>query len=133
MKNQLKLALLALSAAAMVGCTAPNALSTQTDANNEVSIRTITNNPVLTTEVFVERVGMSMAGDLKKASIAIKNRRFNNKDFSYKIVWIDAHGAEVNPEGAIWKPIQLTGREVKGVQSLAPNPSAVDVVVYLKK
>ncbi len=133
MKNQLKLALLGLSAAAMVGCTAPNALSTQTDANNEVSIRTITNNPVLTTEVFVERVGMSMAGDLKKASIAIKNRRFNNKDFSYKIVGIDAHGAEVNPEGAIWKPIQLTGREVKGVQSLAPNPSAVDVVVYLKK
>ena len=108
-------------------------MSTQTDANNEVSIRTITNNPVLTTEVFVERVGMSMAGDLKKASIAIKNRRFNNKDFSYKIVWVDAHGAEVNPEGAIWKPIQLTGREVKGVQSLAPNPSAVDVVVYLKK
>lgn len=133
MKNQLKLALLGLSAAAMVGCTAPNALSTQTDANNEVSIRTITNNPVLTTEVFVERVGMSMAGDLKKASIAIKNRRFNNKDFSYKIVWVDAHRAEVNPEGAIWKPIQLTGREVKGVQSLAPNPSAVDVVVYLKK
>jgi len=113
MKNQLKLALLGLGAAVMVGCTAPNALSTQTDANNEVSIRTITNNPVLTTEVFVERVGMSMAGDLKKVSIAIKNRRFNNKD--------------------IWKPIQLTGREVKGVQSLAPNPSAVDVVVYLKK
>ena len=133
MKNQLKLALLGLGAAVMVGCTAPNALSTQTDANNEVSIRTITNNPVLTTEVFVERVGMSMAGDLKKVSIAIKNRRFNNKDFSYKIVWIDTHGAEVNPEGAIWKPIQLTGREVKGVQSLAPNPSAVDVVVYLKK
>ena len=47
-------------------------------------------------------------------------------------MWVDAQGAEVNPEGAIWKPIQLTGRETKGVQSLAPNPSAVDVVVYLK-
>lgn len=98
-----------------------------------MSIRTITNNPVLTTEVFVERVNMSLVGDLKRASIAIKNRRFNNKDFSYKIVWVDAQGVEVNPEGAIWKPIQLTGRETKGVQSLAPNPSAVDVVVYLKK
>ncbi len=53
MKNQLKLALLGLGAAVMVGCTAPNALSTQTDANNEVSIRTITNNPVLTTEVLL--------------------------------------------------------------------------------
>lgn len=72
MKNQLKLALLGLSAAAMVGCTAPNALSTQTDANNEVSIRTITNNPVLTTEVFVERVGMSMAGDLKRHQLPLK-------------------------------------------------------------
>lgn len=133
MKRQFSFAVLGLGTLFMVGCTAPNALSTQTNANNEMSIRTITNNPVLTTEVFVERVNMSLVGDLKRASIAIKNRRFNNKDFSYKIVWVDAQGVEVNPEGAIWKPIQLTGRETKGVQSLAPNPSAVDVVVYLKK
>ena len=124
MKRQFSFAVLGLGALFMVGCTAPNALSTQTNANNEMSIRTIT---------FVERVNMSLVGDLKRASIAIKNRRFNNKDFSYKIVWVDAQGVEVNPEGAIWKPIQLTGRETKGVQSLAPNPSAVDVVVYLKK
>ena len=68
-----------------------------------------------------------------KVSTHPKNQRFNNKHFSYKIVWIDAQGMEVNPEGSIWKPIDLTGREVKTVQSLAPNPSAVDVVVYLKK
>ena len=133
MKHQFSFAVLGLGALLMVGCTAPNALSTQTNSSNEISIRTITNNPILSTEVFVERVNMSAAGDLKRASIAIKNRRFNNKDFSYKIVWVDAQGAEVNPEGAIWKPIQLTGRETKGVQSLAPNPSAVDVIVYLKK
>jgi len=133
MKRPFTFALVGLAATLMVGCTAPNALSTQTNADNAISIKTITNNPVLTTEVFVERVNMSNAGDLKKVAVAIKNRRFNNKDFNYKIVWVDAQGVEVNPESAIWKPIQLTGREVKGVQSVAPNPSAVDVVVYLKK
>ena len=76
---------------------------------------------------------MVNVGDLKKIALSIKNQRFNNKHFSYKIVWVDAQGMEVNPESAIWKPIDLTGREIKTVQSLAPNPSAVDVVVYLKK
>lgn len=133
MKRQMTYAVLSLVTTLMVGCTAPNALSTQSSENDQVGIKTITNNPVLTTEVFVERVNMSYAGDLKKVAVAIKNRRFNNKDFNYKIVWVDAQGVEVNPEGSIWKPIQLTGREVKSVQSLAPNPSAVDVVVYLKK
>lgn len=72
MKRQFSFAVLGLGALLMVGCTAPNALSTQTNSSNEISIRTITNNPILSTEVFVERVNMSAAGDLKRASIAIK-------------------------------------------------------------
>lgn len=130
---QKKLLLLTLcTALTFTGCTAPNALQTTSNAEGTTA-RTMTNNPVLRTEVSVQKVGLSMVGDLKKASIAIANVRFNNKKFEYKIVWLDAMGSEVNPEGSIWKPIQLTGREVKTVQSLAPNPSAVDIVVYLKK
>lgn len=131
MKNTV--ALLALcGSVALVGCTAPNALQTTT-TNDGTSARTMTNNPILRTEIAVQKVAMSMVGDLKKANVNIRNVRFNNKQFEYKIVWIDTTGSEVNPEGSIWKPIQLTGREVKTVQSLAPNPSAVDIIVYLKK
>lgn len=119
--------------ATLVACTAPNALMTHTDSKGATSITTRTSNPILLTEIGVDRVNMIEVGTLKKVAIAIKNQRFNNKHFFYKIVWVDAQGIEVNPEGAIWKPIELTGREIKSVQSLAPNPSAVDTVVYLKK
>lgn len=62
---------------------------------------------------MVERISMGHAGDLKKVSIAIKDRWYVSKEFEYKIIWVDAHGMEVAPEGARWKPIQLTGREIK--------------------
>ncbi len=117
----------------LVACTAPNTLTTKTESNGEMNVQTRTNNAVLLTEIGIDRVSMVNIGDLKKVALAIKNQRFNNKHFSYKIVWVDAQGMEVNPEGSIWKHVDLTGREIKTVQSLAPNPSAVDVVVYLKK
>lgn len=91
------------------------------------------NNPVLMTEIGIDQVHMVNVGDLKKVALGIKNQRFNNKHFFYKIVWKNAQGIEIDPEGAIWKPIELTGREIKGVQSLAPNPSAVNIVIYFKK
>ncbi|MEB3753549.1 DUF1425 domain-containing protein [Acinetobacter sp. MD2(2019)] len=117
----------------LTACTAPNSLSTQTQDNGTMTVKKLTNNAALFTEIGVSRVSMQNVGDLKKVALGIKNQRFNNKHFNYKIVWVDADGVEVNPEGSIWKPIDLTGREIKSVQSLAPNPSAVDVVVYLKK
>ncbi len=133
MNMNLKLAAAGLLAAALAGCTAPNSLSTQTAADGSYSVKTVSNNPKLVTQIAVDRSNMGYAGDLKKASIAIKDRWFVSRTFEYKIVWIDASGFEVNPEGSRWKPIQLTGREIKTVQSIAPNPSAVDIVVYLRK
>lgn len=133
MKICLKLGTASLLVAALIGCTAPNSLSTQTAADGTYSVKTVSNNPKLVTQIAVDRISMGYAGDLKKASIAIKDRWFVSRNFEYKIVWVDANGFEVNPEGSRWKPIQLTGREIKTVQSIAPNPSAVDVVVYLRK
>ena len=133
MNMNLKLAAAGLLAIALIGCTAPNSLSTQTAADGSYSVKTVSNNPKLVTQIAVDRINMGYAGDLKKASIAIKDRWFVSRTFEYKIVWVDASGFEVNPEGSRWKPIQLTGREIKTVQSIAPNPSAVDIVVYLRK
>lgn len=133
MKIYSKLGVASLLAASLTACTAPNSLSTQTAADGTYSIKTISSNPKLVTQISVDRISMGYAGDLKKASIAIKDRWFVSRNFEYKIVWVDASGFEVNPEGSRWKPIQLTGREIKTVQSIAPNPSAVDVVVYLRK
>lgn len=133
MKIYSKLGVASLLAASLTACTAPNSLSTQTAADGTYSVKTISSNPKLVTQIGVDRISIGYAGDLKKASIAIKDRWFVSRNFEYKIVWVDASGFEVNPEGSRWKPIQLTGREIKTVQSIAPNPSAVDVVVYLRK
>lgn len=132
MKIALKLILTVMLTTTVVGCTAPNSLSTQTATDGSYSVKTISNNPVLSTKVGVERINMAYVGDLKKVSLAIKDHWFVSRKFEYKIVWVDAQGMEINPEGSRWKPIQLTGREVKTVQSVAPNPSAVDIIVYLK-
>lgn len=131
--NMIRLSMLISCITVLTACTAPNALLTQTTNDGTYTVATRTSNPVLLTEIGVSRISMSTAGDLKKVALGIKNQRFNNKHFSYKIVWVDSNGMEVNPESSIWKPIDLTGREIKTVQSVAPNPSAVDVVVYLKK
>ena len=133
MNMNLKLAAAGLLAIALIGCTAPNSLSTQTAADGSYSVKTVSNNPKLVTQIAVDRINMGYAGDLKKASIAIKDRWFVSRTFEYKIVWFDADGTEINPEGATWKPITLQGREVKTVQSVAPNPSGVDVLIYMKK
>lgn len=132
MNIALKLIFAGMLATTVAGCTAPNSLSTQSATDGSYSVRTISNNPVLSTKIGVDRVNMTYVGDLKKVSVAIKDRWFVSRNFEYKIVWVDAQNMEINPEGSRWKPIQLTGREVKTVQSVAPNPSAVDIVVYLK-
>ncbi len=134
MKQTILLSLaLASGSLLLSACTAPNAMLTKTDAAGQTSIRTITNNPVLATRIGVSRVASTNLGDIKRVSLSLKNGWFYAQDFQYKIVWFDASGSEINPEGALWKPITLQGREVKTVQSVAPNPSGVDVLIYMKK
>lgn len=126
--------LLVMTAAITIsGCTAPNAMLTQTDSAGKMTIRTVTNNPILSTRIGVSRVNMTNLGDIKRTSLALSNGWFYEQDFQYKIVWFDASGTEINPEGAIWKTLSLQGRETKTVQSVAPNPSGVDVLIYMKK
>ncbi|XID74633.1 YcfL family protein [Alkanindiges sp. WGS2144] len=133
MKTTHFMAALTLIAASLTGCTAPNAMLTTTDSEGNSSVRTITNNAVLSTRIGVNRVNMTNLGDIKRVSLSLKNGWYYAQAFEYKIVWMDASGTEINPEGATWKPVSLQGREAKTVQSVAPNPSAVDIVVYLKK
>lgn len=133
-KAVIYLSLLSITSTFFTGCTAPNAMQTKTDSvTGKSTVRTQTSNPVLATRIGVSRINMTTLGDIKRASLALKNGWFYAQDFQYKVVWFDAEGTEINPEGAIWKPISLQGREVKTVQSVAPNPSAVDVLIYMKK
>lgn len=132
MKNLLKLSLIAALSAGFVGCTAPNALSTQSTADGTYSVKVVGNNLLLSSKVSVQRISMTYAGDLRKVALGIKGDWFVTKKFTYKIVWVDANKMEISPESSIWMPIILAGRETKTVQSIAPNPSAVDVIVYLK-
>ena len=132
-KTILSTSLLMAAIVTLTGCTAPNAMLTQTDSTGKMAIRTITNNPILSTRIGVSKVNMTSLGDIKRTSLALNNGWFYAQNFQYKIVWFDASGTEINPEGAIWKPISLQGRETKTVQSVAPNPSGVDVLIYMKK
>jgi uncharacterized protein YcfL len=134
MKQRLLPIILCSFSIGLTACTAPNAMRTQTDPNTGASnVRTMTGNPILATRIGVNRINMVSLGDIKKASLALKNGWFYEQSFEYKVVWFDANGTEINPEGATWKPITLQGREVKTVQSVAPNPSGVDVLIYMKK
>ena len=56
MKILINLTLIGMMSAVVVGCTAPNALSTQTSADGSYAIKTVSNNPKLTTQVMVERI-----------------------------------------------------------------------------
>ena len=76
-----KLSLAVVITTTLFGCTVSNSLSTQTSTDGSYTVKTIGNNPKLTTEVMIERISMATVGDLKKVSLSIKDRWFMSKNF----------------------------------------------------
>lgn len=115
------------------GCYSVNGLRTQTDpSTGQSDVRVFASNITLNGQVRVNRVAFKQVGSMRQASLRITNILPAEASFQYKINWLDASGTEINPEGAIWKPIILSGLESKAVQSLAPDQRGIDVVVYIK-
>ena len=70
--NFLTMGVIATLSTLLVACTAPNALTTKTQSNGEMSVKTRTNNTVLLTEIGIDRVNMINIGDLKKIALGIR-------------------------------------------------------------
>lgn len=68
-------------------------------------------------------VGQTKNGLMK---VSVKLTSHLNKTFvaQSKFVWLDAEGAEIDPDTDPWRPLVLNGKETRTIQGVAPNSGA---------
>ena len=55
------------------------------------------------------------------------------QDVQVKMVWMDADGMEIDPDGETYRVSILDGKETITVTSVSPNPRAVKVKVNIRE
>jgi uncharacterized protein YcfL len=93
----------------------------------EVSDRTLAH----TLEVGEVRIGWS--GDLMQAQLDLVNKGRGSLSLEYRLRWTDAQGMLIDAEAQSWKPLTLLGYERKALGGVAPNPTAEEFVVMVKR
>jgi uncharacterized protein YcfL len=122
------ISLLALVAASGCSTTAGVEAVGKTTWNDEgareLSKKIIYNSSSLAGDLQVIDMQSVQAGNLMRAQATLKSKDRDTLSFQYKFEWYDAGGIEINSGAGAWKPLLLTGRETKTIQSVAPDPRA---------
>jgi uncharacterized protein YcfL len=74
----------------------------------------------------------AMVNDIMRAQATLRSRDRDTLPFEYRFEWFDANGFEVGTKEA-WKPLLLSGKETKNIQSTAPDPRAREFVLKLRE
>lgn len=87
--------------------------------------------PSLLRQIGIVEVGHSMAGNIMRSQVALRNRGGSQAQFRYKFRWYDKTGLEIDPEGSPWQPVAVLPGDTLRIQGLAPNPSAKNFRVVI--
>lgn len=95
--------------------------------------RRVTVAPGLGTAVWVTDVRLTKA---QSQHYTFQANVVNNTEgvvrMEYKIVWLDANGAEIPSVVSTWQPISAAARDVVSLTATAPAPEAVDFRFYVQ-
>ncbi len=95
--------------------------------------KVVFNNSSLSGDIQIVDVKSAMAGDIMRAQATLRSKDKDTLPFQYRFDWFDANGIEINSGGGAWKPLLLTGRESKTVQSVAPDPRAKEFLLKIRE
>jgi uncharacterized protein YcfL len=93
----------------------------------------IINNSKLARGLQIVDLKSQFVGDLLQAQVSLVSKYSKTLKFQYKFLWFNAQGMEINPDGLPWTPLIVYGNESKTVQSVAPNPSAREFKISIRK
>ena len=130
MKKLIVLAALALAAAGCVE-TAGTRVSIDTDTGDASVLECSTR---LASRVRVVRVTYGeVATGLRKATVTLESKSHKRQDLQARMVWTDAEGTEIDPEGKPFRAIVLDGLDVTTFTGTAPNERAVKARLQLRE
>ena len=121
---------LALAALGLTGCA--SSVNTVQRANPQATPSYVADQRVITDSTLARKLATvsvneaKVSGNLLKIQVTLENLSSRPQAFTYKFDWIADDGMELSGPTGGWKQIQLEGREVRAISSIATNPRAVD-------
>jgi len=65
-----------------------------------------------------------VSGDMKRVQVTVYSDQLNSQNFSYRFVWFDASGMQVQGAGEAWQSEQIKPKETIMISAVAPTPKA---------
>ncbi|HHT9160143.1 MAG TPA: YcfL family protein [Candidatus Brocadiaceae bacterium] len=93
----------------------------------------IINNKRLARGIQIVDLKPDFVGDVLRASVSVVNKYSKTLNFQYKFSWFDENGREIDPDSDAWTPVLLYGNESKELQGIAPNSSAKEFKIKIRK
>ena len=87
----------------------------------------------LANRVKVVKVTYDDVSGIKKATVTIESLTHSRQELQARMVWTDAEGTEIDPDGKPFRAIVLDGKDVTTFTGFAPNPKGVKARLQLRE
>ena len=129
---KMKTIVLAAVAAAFAGCveTAGTRVTIDTTTGEASVLECSTR---LANRVRVVRVTYNDVDGIKKATVTLESLVHRRQELQARMVWADAEGTYIDPDGKPFRAIVLDGMDVTTFTGMAPNPRCVKARLQLRE
>lgn len=127
-----KLLVIAAAAALCAGCveTAGTRVTLDTDSGEAHVLQA---SPRLKNRVKVTNVSYSDINGIKKANVTIESITHRRQELQARMIWLDADGAEIDPDGKPFRAIVLDGMDTFAISGLSPNTRGVTAKLQVRE
>ena len=87
----------------------------------------------LVNRVKIVKVTYDDVSGIKKATVTMESLSHRRQELQARMVWTDAEGTEIDPDGKPFRAIVLDGMDVTTFTGFAPNPKGVKARLQLRE
>ena len=87
----------------------------------------------LVNRVKIVKVTYDDVSGIKKATVTMESLSHRRQELQARMVWTDAEGTEIDPDGKPFRAIVLDGKDVTTFTGFAPNPKGVKARLQLRE
>ena len=87
----------------------------------------------LVNRVKIIKVTYDDVSGIKKATVTMESLSHRRQELQARMVWTDAEGTEIDPDGKPFRAIVLDGKDVTTFTGFAPNPKGVKARLQLRE
>jgi len=129
----MKRLLLVAAIAAVAGCADTRGTRVMLDTETgDASV--LENSCRLSNRVKVAKVTYGDNGDgIKRATMTLESKTRRRQRLQARIVWMDAEGTEIDPDGKSYRTYVVDGHDVITVTGLAPNAKGVKAKMQIRE